>query len=415
MSVSFRFARPDEVHDVGRLSAHSFPGLARTPDWWADQLATPRFGGGPEIAWVGEDDGQLVASCQLHPLREWVSGAPLPTMGLGTVAIAPTHRKRGLAGRLVSAALRAARERGDVASALYPFRVSFYARLGYGLAGEALQYRIPPEALPDSDERKRVELAESPEAHAEVRALYAAWAPTQTGMLVRGERAWEGLLAPPDRGLVAYRGAGERLEGYALVAYRTDLPPQERFLEVEEMVWTTDSARRGLYAWLLSLGDQWRQIVLRSLPAHRLGDWISEPRLPLGSAPGWGLWFPSAILVRGPMFRLVDSAAAWVERTVAAESALTLALEVQDPQLPENSGSWRLRLEAGRVHVEQGVGGPEDMTLRLDISALSRIYVGALPPSAAVAAGLAETDRPERLAALDAALALPEPWTFDRF
>jgi hypothetical protein len=55
------------------------------------------------------------------------------------------------------------------------------------------------------------------------------------------------------------------------------------------------------------------------------------------------------------------------------------------------------------------------MTLRLGISALSRIYIGVLPPSAAVAAGLAETDRPERLPALDAALRLPEPWTFDRF
>ncbi|HET7321022.1 MAG TPA: sterol carrier protein domain-containing protein, partial [Longimicrobiaceae bacterium] len=56
-----------------------------------------------------------------------------------------------------------------------------------------------------------------------------------------------------------------------------------------------------------------------------------------------------------------------------------------------------------------------DVTLRLGISALSRLFIGSLAPSDAVAAGLAEADRPERLPHLDAALRLPEPWTFDRF
>jgi predicted acetyltransferase len=414
VSVRFRFAGPEDVPAVARLVLHSFPGLARTDDWWSEQLSRPAYGGGPELLWVGEEGGRLVASCQLHRLREWVGGEAIPTMGLGTVAIAPTHRKRGLAGELVASGLRAALERGDVASALYPFRISFYQRHGYGLAGQALQYLVPPDALPDDERRDRVELAESPEARAAVRALYERWASGQTGQLVRSERSWERVLAPPERALVGARTGGDAPEGYALVAYRSDLPPQERYLEVEELVWTTRAARRALYGWLSSLGDQWQRILLRALPSQHLGDWLREPRLPRGSAPHWGLWFPSATLVLGPMFRLVDLVGAWQRRRVAPDAALTVALVVQDAALSGNAGEWRLRLEGGRATAERG-GGAADLSLRLGVDILSRLYVGSLAPSAAVEAGLATAEGADRLPALDRALALPEPWTFDRF
>ena len=414
MSVDFRFAHPSDVAAVARLATHSFPSPARSAAWWLDQLRAPPYGGGAETLWIGEENGQVVAACQLHPLRQWIAGTALDVRGLGTVAIAPTHRRRGLAGRLVAGGLRAAREDGAAASALYPFRVSFYARLGYGLAGRALQYRVSPDCLPDAAERLRVELADSDAARAEVRRMYQRWAATQTGQLARPERVWEQLLASGERALVAYRSAAGEVEGYALVVYRVDLPPQDRFLEVDEIAWATPEARRGLLAWLASLGDQWRQLLIRLLPGHTPDAWVAEPRLPWGSAPGWGLWFPSATLLAGPMFRVLDVRRAWEQRTVKAESPLSVRLELADPTIPENSGSWRLRLEDGRVGVERGAGA-SDVGLRLDVATLSRLFVGALSPSAAHDAGLVEVDRPDALTRLDRALHLPEPWTFDRF
>lgn len=414
MSLAYRFARSEDVPAVARLIPHSFSHATRTPEWWEEQLQQTAYGDGPEILWVGEDQGRIVAACQLHRLRQWIAGADLPMMGLGTVVMAPTHRKRGLAGELVASGVRAARARGEVASVLYPFRASFYRKQGYGLAGEVLQYLIPPESLPDSELRFRVELVDTAEGRSQVRALYTRWAREQTGQVARTDRVWDELVSAPDRGLAAFRGDNGELQGYALVVYRTDLPVQDRFLDVEELVWTTGDARRGLYAWLSSMGDQWRQILLRALPEHRLGDWLSEPRLPHGAAPAWKLWFPSATLMRGPMFRLLDAAAAWQTRAVAPDASLTVALDVQDPQVPDNAGAWRLRLEGGQVAVERG-GGPADLSLQLRIDSLSRLFIGALPPSAAVAADLASADRPERLPLLDRALALPQPWTWDRF
>ena len=128
MSVTFRFASAAELEEIVRLTGHSFPGVGRDPESWMQRYRETPYGDGPEIIWVGEESGRLVASCQLHRISHWVSGAELPAMGLGTVAIAPTHRQRGLAGQMVTTALRAARERGDLLSSLYPFRASFYGR-----------------------------------------------------------------------------------------------------------------------------------------------------------------------------------------------------------------------------------------------------------------------------------------------
>jgi predicted acetyltransferase len=414
-TVRYRFAKPEEVSEAAHLVAHSFPGPQRTPGWWFEQLRDPSYGGGAETLLIGEEAGRLVAACQVHPLRQWVAGERIPMAGVGTVAISPTHRKRRLGAELVTAALREARQRGDLASALYPFRVSFYQKLGYGSAGEALQYLVPPETLPDSPERMRMETLGGEAERAEALQLYAGWASAENGQLDRPERVWAGLCTEADRALFGYRGASGELEGYALVRYRTDLPLEERYLEVEELIWTSPAARHGLYGWLSSLGDQWQQILMRSLPSHRLGDWLREPRLPRGAAPGWGLWAGAASLMMGPMFRLLDVEKAWSRRRVRTAHPLSVAFEVHDGQIAENDGAWLLQMEDEGVRAERNASGAADIALKLDISTLSRLYIGSLSATAAVNAGLAECDRPDSLSLLDAALLISEPWTFDRF
>jgi predicted acetyltransferase len=414
LSVTFRFASAVELEEIVRLTGHSFPGVGRDREWWMERYRETSYGDGPEIIWVGEESGRLVASCQLHRINHWVSGAEVAAMGLGTVAIAPSHRQRGLAGQMVATALRAAHERGDVLSSLYPFRASFYGRFGYGLAGDTHQYHVPPSALSPDEGRSAVEVLDGPAQRAEAATFYEIWARTQTGQVRRSERLWDELAGAADRLLVGYRGTDGRLLGYALASYPTQLPPHERYLSVEELVWSSPAARRGLYGWLASLGDQWQGIALRALPEHRLEDWLREPRLNRGPLPHWGLWFPSAVLMRGPMFRLLSVADGWRRRAVDPQARLTLLLQVADSELTENARTWRLRLEEGAVQVEEGEGAA-DLRLRLNIQTLGRLYMGALPATAAVEAGLAEADRPARLAELDRALRLPGCWTFDRY
>jgi predicted acetyltransferase len=415
VSKRFRPAAVADVPPVILLAEHSFPGVDRALDGWGGFI-THGPHGGLDSLWVGEEAGALVAACQLYPLRQWIGGASFPVMGLGMVAIAPTHRRRGLAGRMVTAAFAHARERGDVASALYPFRTSFYEKLGYGLAGEALQYRLEPRQLPDDAEaRRRLEWVTDPDGAAAMREVYARFVRAETGQMERTERSWRKAWGHETQAAVVYRSPAGEAEGYAIVRYRMDLPAPVRFLDVEERAWLTPEARRGIYAWLASMGDQWSELVYRAHPDEGLEMVLADPRLPDGNGVGWSLWFPSATLMRGPMFRLLDVPAAFALRSAAEGAAFTAVVEVDDGQLPDARGPWRIRAEGGRMHAEPYGGGAAEVTLRLPMSVLSRIFIGAVSPSRAVAAGAATADHPERLAAMDAALRVRAPWTFDRF
>lgn len=416
MSETFRPARPEEIDDVARLEAHSFPSPTRGHLWWEDFLVNGPHGG-LEALWVAEEQGRPVGACQLLWLRQWIGGEAVPVMGLGSVAIAPTHRKRGLATRMLIAGFEHARERGDVASALYPFRASFYEGLGYGLAGEAHQYQVPPALLPDDKkERMRVRLVDGESDEAAMRAVYREAAKRlQTGQLDRTPRQWTHAWGRDDQAAVLYWGESGEAEGYAIVRYRADLPIDRRFIELEERVWLTLPAQRGIYAWLSTLGDQWREVVYRAHPEEGFGDRLSEPRLPLLSAPGWGLWFPSATLLRGPMFRVLDVPEALRRRRLHGDHELTLSLEVEDAQIAENRGPWRVHLDGGRMEVEPYRGGHVDASVRLPVDTLSRIFIGAIAPWQAMAGGLAVIDRPSLIQRLDQALSVPKPWMFDRF
>jgi predicted acetyltransferase len=412
-TLHYRFARAEDLPTAAQLVTHSFPGTQRPAAWHEAQLRDPIYGGGAETLFLGESEGRLIAALQLHPLRQWIGGDLYRVAGIGTVTISPTHRRRGLAAELMTHALRAAYARGDAASALYPFRTAFYAKLGYGVAGSVLQYQVPPQTLPDAPERARVELLDTDGVRAQALELYNRWAPLQTGQLERGDRLWAELCNAPDTALVGYRDEQGKLDGYALVHYRTDLPRGTRFLDVLEVVWLTNDARRGLYAWLASLGDQWEQLMLRALPSHDLGEWISEPRLPPNSAAPWRLWAPAATMLLGLMFRLVNIESAFARRQVNATDPVAMQLEITDGQIPENDGSWLLELSAGRARVRRGGTAPH--ALRMDIATLSRLFIGAISATRAYEAGVLTCDRGAVLRALDRALALPEPWTFDRF
>jgi predicted acetyltransferase len=338
-------------------------------------------------------------------------------MGLAGVAISPTHRRRGLAQRMLTAGFEHARERGDCGSALFPFRASFYEDLGYGLAGEAHQYQLPPSLLPDDKaERLKVRLVDTDEDLEAMKAVYAEAARLhQTGQLDRTDRSWKGSWGDDAHAGVVYWNDDGVPEGYCIVRYRADLPLDRRYLEVEERAWLTIPAQRGIYAWLSTLGDQWREITYRAHPEEGFGDRIKEPRLPLLQAPSWKLWFPSATLLRGPMFRVLDVAEALHNRTLATEAELTLKLEVEDAQIPENRGPWKVRMEGGAFRVEPYIGGRVDASLTMPIQTLSRIFIGALAPWQALSGGLATLDGSDVVKMLDRAFEVPKPWTFDKF
>jgi predicted acetyltransferase len=413
LSLVFRYAETPDLPRIAELLVHSFPGVGHTTSRW-EQIITDFPHGGIETAWVAEENSRIVAMCRIYRLDQWISGVVIPIMGLGMVAISATDRRRGLAGRLVESALIKSRQRGDLASVLYPFRDSFYRKLGYGMAGEVQQFLLPPGEFPDHPGRKRVRIVPLPEGRELISPIYDQWAPAQTGQLRRSVRAWERVWEDGGRYAAVYHNESGDPEGYAVFHYRMATPTEGAALDIEEIIWLNREARLGLYGWISSLSDQWRQVIYRAHPDEAFTEHVNTLRQPELKAARWHHWFPTSVTLSGPMFRLLDVDGAWAARRVRPGPPLTVELEVTDPQIPGNEGRRVLTLADGEVRVAPE-GGAADLRMSIGIEPLSRIYIGALTPSAAVLSGLATVDQPELSTWLDALLAVPRPWTFDRF
>ncbi len=83
------------------------------------------------VTMVAEDEGVGTAEATAIPMRQNVRGTVHAMAGVAGVASQPLVRRRGHVRAVVTELLRHRHDSGDVVSALYPFRPSFYERFGY--------------------------------------------------------------------------------------------------------------------------------------------------------------------------------------------------------------------------------------------------------------------------------------------
>lgn len=382
-AYTIQAAVAEDAREVAELWCHAFPGR-RTVEQRIRMLETGgRYGGLETVVVMRSSGGELAGAAKLYRLEGHVAGAPLPAMGLAAVAVAPAYRRHGLGARLCTHAIRAAADRGDVISMLYPFRPDYYERLGWGLVGELHDYRFRTDDLPAYREARHVRPAAGDADRDAIAACYARVAARSNGPISRDRRVWSYRLAAeelgvrplderspdgdaglhPDPKLRAVVFDDDGVTGYALVRHVTRRHRDEQVLEVRELVIESERAYRGLLGHVAGQSEARPTARHFARPEERFGDRLRDPRPP-GSSSARSLYFPTARIVRGPMLRILDVAAAlrarpWREADAGGGPAATLRITLRDPQRPENEGPWTVRLDgAGGVVVEDGVEGP---------------------------------------------------------
>lgn len=341
--VALRPADRAEAPWLARLWANAFPGERSA----ADRLRELEEGGGRfgglENCWVGEVEGERVGALRSYLLRMALWGRDWDVQGLAAVAVAPSHRRRGVASALCAEGLRVGRRSGAALSALYPFRVDFYARLGYTLAGELHRYTVPPGAFPSFPESRQVQEVPPAGSSERLAAFYEAVRLRAHGLIERNPAMWQQIEGAADLAALV-PGADGELRGYLLARCRPEGNPERSTLQVMEHLSADHAAHRALMGWLALHRDQWGRVVIDALPGEHLEHLLSHPRR-AGSrgVRSGGLWFQSAALLRGPMLRILDLEA--VFGAVSSEEGVPVT--VHDPILPENSGTWRLGPESG--------------------------------------------------------------------
>lgn len=358
--VRLRKADEADIPALAALWSQVFPGT-RSAEERVRELRDGMTYGTLEDCRVVEREGRLAAALRAYRLSVHFRGRCYPAMGLAGVAVAPDFRRRGLGRRICSAALKEARERGDVLSLLYPFRVSFYRDLGYVLAGELHRYRFRPADLPAYEGWERVRQATELDFGG-IEDCYRRVASRSNGMLDRGPGAWRSLRSQTTDFFLYRDEATDSVSGYVALArgrWKADRPT----LRVRELVCADGEAYRALLGWVSVQRDQYASATYDASPSESFFRRLPHPRTE-GSGRPRGLWFESARILRGPMLRVLD-----VGGVLASGGGDELA--VDDPELPENSGLWRGGRRVGELE-------PDAVALSIGEVAL-RFLAGELP------------------------------------
>ena len=362
----------------------------------ADEEATDDEDDGPEVERVRRglyrsDRDDPVAVAGYHDFRTRFRGSYHRLGGVTLVATPPEHRRQGHVRELLARMLDELRTEGLRMAALWPFKRSFYRRLGWETGSRYLRIEAPPAQFRSAGAPRAGEfrataaddwerLVPVHEAHDAGRALHV----DRTEAWWR-RRVFEGWGDDP----YVYRWEADG-ETRAYLAYVVEEGDDGRELGVREAAWADPVARRQLWRFL---GDHDSQVGTVKLAAP------FDPELPLLET----VEDPSAVTVEveaGHMVRLADVAGGLSALAYPEGVADDLAVGVSDPLVDANDRTFVLWVDGGRAECTPEAGREPDVAL--GVGRLSQLAAGYRDASAMAAAGQldATADAVERLDAL---------------
>lgn len=322
------------------------------------------------------DEGRWVAT-----FRSWAGDSTVPgpaVVGTGgpgevrtlstelvsSVAVAPTHRRRGLLSRLMADCLGRAAESGTVLASLFASEAAIYGRFGYGVATQVHDLVVDTRAAqrwhvgapPDPG---RVRLSDDDELLAVGPALFEAARLRMPGAVARNPHSWQRLLERPPvtkpadgpRVQAVHVDADGTVDGYVRLRVEqvwTDHAPRYK-ATVDDLTGASPAAVAALWRFCLGMD------LVSTLRAEHRGHGELLPLLPVDTRAA-----RVQDTVDGHWWRVLDAPAALRTRTWSSPG--TVVLEVVDPGGPA-AGRWRLDVDADGAATVSPSAASADVTL----------------------------------------------------
>ncbi len=326
--MDFRELIADDAEQSLLLSRDAFGG-PREP---AGFVLSPHARG-----WGLFDGERLVARANDRAYRSYVGGRPVPTAGVGGVAVAAEDRGRGHGTTVLRRLLEQARVRGAGISTLFATTPAFYRGLGYEQVAEQSWLLLPATELGRMPASGALTVRRATDADfAAVESLYRARAATESLWLDRSApghaQPFAASLAEADGVSLAIDPAGE-IAGYARWNRGAGTGPEAR-LTVTELLGATAPATAALLAVPGRFDSVVGTICIRTTGRDPLR-W-SIPRA------GWRSEGHQDYLLR-----VVDLAAAIAARGWPGVGDFSCSVNVLDRWCAWNEGAWQLEFERG--------------------------------------------------------------------
>ncbi|MGV9722566.1 GNAT family N-acetyltransferase [Nocardia beijingensis] len=380
--ITIRSAAADDVPAITTLVETSFGTRYDPVEADRNPLLFPL-----ENSIVAIEGGQVVGHAQSTTMTVTVPGErTVRVCGIAGVAVAPTHRRRGILRAMYTEQHRRVEAAGLPLTMFTASEGGIYGRFGYGPATRENAVGIDRRFagfLPSTPDPGGVTLRSPSELRAAAKAIYDRWRRLVPGAQVRPAAAWDIVFDDPQR----YREGGSTLfgllhaDGYALYRYHSD--GRARTVEVVELRTLTTEAHAALWRALLGL-DLVRRVDAVLTDHDPLPYLLTDHRLVRTTARYDGLWL-----------RLMDVPAALTARAYASDLDVTLA--VTDP-FRDAGGTFALRVRNGQAECEPTERAAD---IELSIDVLGSMYLGAYPARVFAAANRLRAKDAARLRAFD--------------
>jgi predicted acetyltransferase len=359
MNVTIRTLQGEEMletlYTLNSYSLHSSPPLTDREEWMA--IVRPRQGITCQAMFEDERPAAVVVSA---PLTQNMRGKLYPSSGIWGVSTFPSARRKGYCRQLMASLLLANREGGKSFSSLYPFRESFYERLGYvaypltKIAHFNTQSLTP---LLKMDVGGEIRLQYIGEAYDSYREYLEQKRLTRHGMAMFDypDRAGAGrnlfwtasvVFNEQVEGIMLYRILGEEVTKYKFVANR--------------FYYRTIRGRTLLLNWIAQHIDQAEQVELWLAEDEYPENWLSDLQVTIETAE------------RPAMSRVLDVDG--IAGMYVGDGRFSARINA--PICPWNEGIWQLEGVDGRLQVSRAKAAD----CELSIQGLSALINGTHEP-----------------------------------
>ena len=338
---------PDELlQKVNELQEYSFmssPPFEKDEDWIESVRTDTTLD--CLAAFQDNEPAAVVVSADMN---QNVRGKLFPAGGVWGVATDPVARRKGLVRQLIGSLLAKTRAKGHAFTLLYPFKESFYGRLGYVAFPVPREVRFSPQALAPllktepGETVTRVLIRDG----IEIYLAYLHEMQTRThGMalfthpgtfMAKKNRAWLAVARSDGAvtGLMLYRNKGEE--------------DSDMFMKISRFYTSTIQARYQLLQYIALHADQVTEVQMLLPPAEQPETWMPDLELKVK-------YFHAP-----PMARVLD-----VTRLAGmpvGEGSFTVS--VSDPLCPWNEGNWSFEGRAGELVVLPAAAADCSLTIQ---------------------------------------------------
>lgn len=347
MNTTLRNLQGEEIlkilYPLASYSLHPSPPYQDKEEW--EGIVRERQGMVCQALFEDETPVSIVIST---PMTQNMRGKLYPANGVWGVATHPLARRKGYCRQVIASVLSKEREAGKVFSNLYPFRESFYERLGYVSYPITKIARFSPTSLFPILKMNlvgEIRLQYFGDAYDSYRDYLTQMRTHTHGMalfdfITRGQinknLFWTALAVIDGKieGLMVYRILGEEVTKYLFSVIR--------------FYYSSSRARHLLLGWIARHIDQIDRVEVW-IPADEYPDtWLVDINVKVESA------------VRAAMSRVLE-----VEKIGGMDSAEgCFSARIFDPICKWNEGIWRFESHEGKLRVSRATKADCELTIQ---------------------------------------------------